>query len=165
MREKIISFFSLFGSSATLLCCALPATLSIIVGGTAVGALLSTFPWLIPLSRHKGWIFVVAGILLMINGIFSTANFQFSLCSQTISPSIRMSKLVGTENVVLTTMLFFVSSTTIGSVLLSCVRRSRSISKNSYEIYSSGEASEWFNTKASNSFPSESIALPTTRLP
>jgi len=70
MREKTISFFSLFGSSATLLCCALPATLSIIAGGTAVGALLSAFPWLIPLSRHKEWIFLVAGVLLIINGIF-----------------------------------------------------------------------------------------------
>jgi len=70
VNEKIMSFFGLFGSGATLLCCALPATLSIIVGGTAVGALLSTFPWLIPLSRHKEWIFLVAGILLIINGIF-----------------------------------------------------------------------------------------------
>ena len=70
MRKKIMNFLSLFGSSATLLCCALPATLSIIAGGTAVGAILSTFPWLIPLSRHKEWIFVIAGILLIINGIF-----------------------------------------------------------------------------------------------
>lgn len=70
MREKITSFLSLFGSSATLLCCALPATLSIIAGGTAVGALLTTFPWLIPLSRYHNWIFLVAGILLLINGIF-----------------------------------------------------------------------------------------------
>lgn len=70
MRKKIMSFLSLFGSGATLLCCALPAILSIIAGGTALGAFLSAFPWLIPLSRHKEWIFVVAGILLVINGIF-----------------------------------------------------------------------------------------------
>jgi len=70
MREKIFSFFSLFGSSATLLCCALPATLSIIAGGAAVGSLISVFPWLIPLSRHHNLIFLVAGILLTINGIF-----------------------------------------------------------------------------------------------
>jgi len=43
MREKIMSFFSLFGSTATLLCCALPATLSIIAGGAAVGSLISIF--------------------------------------------------------------------------------------------------------------------------
>jgi len=70
MREKIMSFFSLFGSTATLLCCALPATLSIIAGGAAVGSLISIFPWLIPLSRYHNWIFLVVGILLLINGIF-----------------------------------------------------------------------------------------------
>ena len=70
LRKKIVSFFSLFGSSATLLCCALPAALSIIAGGTAVGALLSTFPWLIPLSKYKIWIFIVGGFFLFINGIF-----------------------------------------------------------------------------------------------
>jgi len=70
MREKIMSFFSLFGSTTTLLCCALPATLSIIAGGAAVGSLISVFPWLIPLSKHHNWIFLIAGILLLINGIF-----------------------------------------------------------------------------------------------
>jgi len=71
MKEKVISFFSLFGSTATLLCCALPAFLSIIAGGAAVGALISTFPWLIPLSRYKDWIFLIAGILLLLNGVLT----------------------------------------------------------------------------------------------
>lgn len=70
MKEKIISFLSLFGSSTTLLCCALPATLSVIAGGAAVGSLISVFPWLITLSRYHNWIFFVAGILLLINGVF-----------------------------------------------------------------------------------------------
>ena len=70
MKEKVISFLSLFGSSTTLLCCALPATLSIIAGGAAVGSLISVFPWLIPLSRYHNWIFITAAILLFINGIF-----------------------------------------------------------------------------------------------
>ena len=30
MREKIVSFLALFGSSATLFCCALPALLAMI---------------------------------------------------------------------------------------------------------------------------------------
>ena len=70
MREKIMSFLSLFGSSATLLCCALPATLSIVAGGAAVGSLISVFPWLIPLSRYHNWLFLIAGILLFVNGVF-----------------------------------------------------------------------------------------------
>lgn len=70
MRERLLNFLSLFGSSATLLCCALPAMISMIAGGAAVGSLISTFPWLIPVSRYHNWIFLVAGILLFINGIF-----------------------------------------------------------------------------------------------
>ena len=70
MREKIMSFFSLFGSTTTLLCCALAATLSIVEGGAAVGSLISVFPWLILISKHHNWIFLIAGILLLINGIF-----------------------------------------------------------------------------------------------
>ncbi len=71
MREKIVSFLALFGSSATLLCCALPALLVVIAGGAAMGALLSNFPWLIPLSRNKEWIFLGAGVLLLFNGILT----------------------------------------------------------------------------------------------
>jgi len=71
MKEKIISFFSLFGSSTTLLCCALPALLSVIAGGAAVGSLISAFPWLIPLSMYKNWLFLAAGILLALNGVMT----------------------------------------------------------------------------------------------
>jgi hypothetical protein len=70
VKERIMGFLGLFGSSATLLCCALPAALSIIAGGAAVGSLLSLFPWLIPLSQYHNWIFSVAAILLLVNGIF-----------------------------------------------------------------------------------------------
>ena len=67
--QKIMSVLALFGSTGTLLCCALPATLAGLAGGAAVGTMLLAFPWLIPLSQHKGWIFVVAGVLITFNGI------------------------------------------------------------------------------------------------
>ncbi len=68
-REKIISFFALFGSTGTLLCCALPAALAAVAGGAAVTTMLSTFPWLVPLSRHKEWIFIGAGLLITFNAV------------------------------------------------------------------------------------------------
>jgi len=83
MRERIINVLSLFGSSATLLCCALPVTLSIVAGGAAVGSLISIFPWLIPISKHHNWIFLIAGILLMINGIFVFSPKGKVVCSIT----------------------------------------------------------------------------------
>lgn len=71
MRQQLTSFLALFTSTGTLLCCALPAAISTVAGGAAVGAYVSTFPWLIPLSRHKGWIFLVAGLLILFSGVLT----------------------------------------------------------------------------------------------
>ena len=68
MKEKAISVLTLFTSSGTLLCCALPAVVATIAGGAAVSSMLSVFPFLIPLSMNKGWIFIIAAILIAING-------------------------------------------------------------------------------------------------
>ena len=62
MKEKLISVLALFTSTGTLLCCVLPAVVATVAGGAAVGSMLSLFPWLIPLSIHKEWIFGTAGI-------------------------------------------------------------------------------------------------------
>lgn len=71
MKQRVISFLSLFTSTGTLLCCALPAAIAGVAGGAAVGAFVTTFPWLIPLSRYKEWIFLVAGLLIVFSGILT----------------------------------------------------------------------------------------------
>lgn len=59
-----ISFFSLFTSMSTLICCALPALLvSIGLGATMVG-LVTTFPQLIWLSENKLLVFSSSFIML-----------------------------------------------------------------------------------------------------
>lgn len=68
MKDKLVGFLSLFGSAGTLLCCALPAGLAVLAGGAAISAYVSIFPWVIPLSRYKEWMFVVAGVLIALNG-------------------------------------------------------------------------------------------------
>ncbi len=68
-HTRVLAVLSLFLSSGTLLCCALPAVLATLVGGAAVVSLVSTFPWLITLSQYKSWIFLGAGILLGIQGL------------------------------------------------------------------------------------------------
>ena len=68
MKDKALSFLTLFTSSGTLLCCVLPAVVATIAGGAAVSSMLSAFPFLIPLSINKGWIFGVSAILIAING-------------------------------------------------------------------------------------------------
>jgi hypothetical protein len=68
-QQKVSSFLALFTSTGTLICCALPAAVAGIAGGAAVTSMISTFPWLVPLSAHKEWIFLGAGIMLTISGI------------------------------------------------------------------------------------------------
>ena len=68
MKDKALSVVTLFTSSGTLLCCVLPAVVATIAGGAAVSSMLSAFPFLIPLSMNKEWIFLIAAILISING-------------------------------------------------------------------------------------------------
>lgn len=76
MKDKLISFLSVFTSSSTLICCALPALVAAIAGGTAVSSLVSTFPWLVPLSKYKLWIFLIAWILIVISGFLTFKPIQ-----------------------------------------------------------------------------------------
>ena len=68
VQQDAISFLALFTSPGTLLCCALPAAVAAVAGGAAVASLVSTFPWLIPISANKGWIFLVSGLLIVFSG-------------------------------------------------------------------------------------------------
>lgn len=67
VRDRALGFLSLFTSSGTLICCALPSLFVLFGLGTTVASVLSTAPWLVTLSRHKAWVFAVSGILLALN--------------------------------------------------------------------------------------------------
>src|SRR3954469_15449436 len=60
----VLSYLSLFTSFGTLLCCALPSLLVLLGLGATVASFLSAVPWLVTLSRHKDWVFTIAGLLI-----------------------------------------------------------------------------------------------------
>jgi len=60
----MLSYFSLFTSLGTLLCCALPSLLVLFGLGASVVSLLAFTPWLVALSRHKAWTFSISGALI-----------------------------------------------------------------------------------------------------
>ena len=68
-KQKASSFFALFTSTGTLICCALPAAVAAFAGGAALTSMISTFPWMVTLSGYKEWIFFGSGIMLLISGI------------------------------------------------------------------------------------------------
>jgi mercuric ion transport protein len=51
----------------TTVCCALPITLVSLGLGSVVASLVSSAPWLVTLSHHKAWVFLLAGGLLALN--------------------------------------------------------------------------------------------------
>ncbi len=68
------SVATLFASSGTLVCCALPALLVALGAGAALSSLVATVPQLVWLSEHKEALFLFAGLMLAGSGALQWAN-------------------------------------------------------------------------------------------
>tara|TARA_B110000211_G_scaffold114322_1_gene132571 strand:- start:1144 stop:1521 length:378 start_codon:yes stop_codon:yes gene_type:complete len=68
MDDKSVNFFSLFASSSTLICCALPAIFITLGAGASFASLITVFPFLITLSKYKVYITLGAFIMIVIAG-------------------------------------------------------------------------------------------------
>jgi hypothetical protein len=67
-RNTGLAISALLASSATLVCCVLPAVFVAIGAGAALAGIVTAVPQLIWLSEHKPLVFGVAGALLTISG-------------------------------------------------------------------------------------------------
>lgn len=63
-RSLIGPTLSLFASTSTLLCCALPALLITLGAGAVMAGLTAAIPGIMWLSANKGPLFLVSGVLL-----------------------------------------------------------------------------------------------------
>jgi mercuric ion transport protein len=82
-RSAVLSYFSLFTSLSTLLCCALPSLLVLFGLGASFVSLLSFFPWLVTLSQHKHWTFAISGALIVlsfVNTYYIAPHFKAQQC-------------------------------------------------------------------------------------
>ena len=66
-KNDLLSVLSLFTSFSTLICCALPAFLVVLGLGAVVAGVVTDFPFLITLSKNKGWVFGFAFGLMALN--------------------------------------------------------------------------------------------------
>lgn len=64
-----VAVLSIFTSSSTLLCCALPALLVAVGAGAALAGIVTALPQLIWLSAHKVLVFLAAGLMLGVVGV------------------------------------------------------------------------------------------------
>jgi hypothetical protein len=67
-RNVGVAFGALLASSATLVCCVLPAVLVALGAGAALVGLLSAVPQLVWLSQHKTAVFTTAALVLVACG-------------------------------------------------------------------------------------------------
>ncbi len=67
--SKLVNYLSLFASSGTIICCALPVLLVSIGAGAVLSSLIAVFPQLVILSIYKIPIFIGAFIMLIISGM------------------------------------------------------------------------------------------------
>lgn len=66
--SAIPAFFSLFTSTGTLICCALPALLVSIGAGAVMAGIIETVPQITWLGKHKAWVFLFAGAMIALSG-------------------------------------------------------------------------------------------------
>ena len=62
------AFLSLFTSTGTLICCALPALLVSLGAGAVMAGLIEAVPQLVWLGKNKALVFGIAGVLLLVSG-------------------------------------------------------------------------------------------------
>ena len=76
MKDKnlILSYFSLFTSMGTILCCALPVLLVTLGLGAAFAGLVGAVPQIVWLSENKILVFVVSGGLIALSGLMTYLN-------------------------------------------------------------------------------------------
>lgn len=65
--QKTVSWFSLFGSFGTLICCAIPSTLVLLGFGATLASFLGNFPQLIWLTENKEYVFGFSFLMLGIS--------------------------------------------------------------------------------------------------
>ena len=68
------SVASLFATSGTLVCCAIPAVLVALGAGAALSSLVAVFPQVVWLSEHKEGLFVFAGVMMAASGVLQWRN-------------------------------------------------------------------------------------------
>ena len=68
-RNTWLAFTALIASTGTLLCCVLPAVMVALGAGAALAGLVGAVPELIWMSEHKGLVFGIAAVLLIVAGV------------------------------------------------------------------------------------------------
>ena len=103
IKSGLINYLTLFSSTGTLLCCALPALLVSLGLGAVMAGLATHVPGIIWVSEKKIVVFIFAGFMLLMNGILMWSN-RNAPCP--LDPKLRESCIRGRK---LSRTIYFVS--------------------------------------------------------
>lgn len=67
-RQNAVGWLTLFASTGTLICCALPILFVSFGLGATIAAITSAAPFLVTLALHKAWVFAGSGLMLAVAG-------------------------------------------------------------------------------------------------
>lgn len=65
--EVSLTWLTLFTTTGTLVCCAIPIILVTLGMGATVASMVSFLPFLTTLSEYKIWVFLISGVLLILS--------------------------------------------------------------------------------------------------
>lgn len=85
MQDRSANFLSLFASSSTLICCALPALFVVLGAGASFVSLVGTLPFLITLSQYKIELTLLAFAMISVAGI---VNYRTARMPCPIDPAL-----------------------------------------------------------------------------
>jgi hypothetical protein len=84
------SLLTLFASSSTLVCCAIPALLVSLGAGAALASVVAAFPQIVWISENKEIIFFISTIMMLIGGVVQWRN-RYAPCP--VDPKLRQACL------------------------------------------------------------------------
>jgi hypothetical protein len=92
-RNYLTAWFSLFTSTGTLVCCAIPALLVSLGAGAALAGLVATVPSLVVLSEYKEFVFGFCAVMLAISGYMQWRN-RFAPCPPVLAAACTRTRRV-----------------------------------------------------------------------
>ena len=108
-KQLITPSLSLLTSMSTFTCCALPVLLVTLGMGASLTGLLSIFPWMIIISKFKIYIFIIAGILLLVSYLFFFKERNAACPADPIQAKICLRlKTLNSVVIIISSILYFI---------------------------------------------------------
>ncbi len=106
--SKTLGYISLFTSTSTLMCCALPSLLVVLSLGGALASFYSKYPIIGIFGEYSNTIFIIAGLLILFNVILLVRS-QKTTCDITNREACTSSKSLSKYILLFSIVIYLIS--------------------------------------------------------